>query len=104
MIDRLKALLSSDDLSAFKKHIQDYLALYSDEYINLGDLAGVLGEALRHDKAAFVSELLEVGMRINDTHIAEAITFKAKKSLSLFFQKEWDINKPICATIPPILK
>ncbi|KAM5350649.1 hypothetical protein ACJ41O_007154 [Fusarium nematophilum] len=104
VVDELKALLSSDDLSAFKTALHTYLAENAPPDFNIGDLTPVMDQAIEQDKTEFISVLMESGMTVIHHYVERAIRNKSKKALETFLNSGWKVNEPIDERQPPVLR
>lgn len=73
---------------------------------NTVNLSGVMIQAIKLGRTCFVKELLRYGVPLFPVYIHEAIKTKtnAKDILEILFENGWDINHPMGAMDPPILR
>lgn len=73
---------------------------------NIVNLSGVMIQAIKLGRTCFVKELLRHAVPLFPRYINEAIKTKAnaKDILEILFENGWDINHPMGAMDPPILR
>jgi hypothetical protein len=89
------------DYDKFQAKLDSFLPPPGPE---LSDFVQVMIKAIEQDRPAFIAELLRRGVRTDFQSIARrALEPRAKGMLDLFLQLGWQINEPMCETLPPIL-
>ncbi|KAB5515669.1 ankyrin repeat protein [Coniochaeta sp. 2T2.1] len=102
VIEQLKLAASINDLPTIDNLLEIHFTTNTSCQSDINNLHPVLSEALKRDHTTVVTKLLSYSMKMHYLPVIEAIHAKAKKSLEVFFQNGYDINKPISETKPTV--
>ncbi|KAJ0414379.1 ankyrin repeat protein [Aspergillus carlsbadensis] len=102
-IELLRSLCIKDELNTFQETINLLLASAQPGGFAIEELGEVMFEAVKQDKAEFVSTLLSHGFSTIPCFPLEATLYRAKGALASYIEHGWDINEPLDEIRPPVL-
>lgn len=98
MIEEMKAACTSKDARRFRELLS---AIPQDD---IRDLDPVIMAAVRYQCPEIVSDLVRRGFPVHSDHVLEAIKYKSKDILSVFWRNGWGINEPVSELKPSVLE
>jgi hypothetical protein len=101
LIKNLRSVYAQKQVEIFRDMLD---SLISNDKFDIHDLDTIMMDAIRNNDTQFTLELLSHGLPLLPDYALEATKWKAKNFFELFFEKGWDINKPISQAQPPLLR